>query len=131
MSNMSTKESTRERAMRIIESTEGELGYAYLYPADGGNVEICVFRLTPYNIANFLGAHQFDVKKIVLTTFFDTLVLDTVGGFIMTCPDQNLCREIIKFLAPIQMGEEKAKEIDMLSQDELSCNLDELDLYWD
>ncbi len=72
-------------------------------------MKVYAFRQTPSNIANFLGAHQFDVEKIVLTTIFDTLVLDTVGGFIMTCPNQDLCREIIKFLAPIQMGMAEAK----------------------
>jgi hypothetical protein len=28
----------------------------------------------------------------------------------MNCPDQELCREIIPHLAPIQMGEVEAKE---------------------
>lgn len=61
--------------------------------------------MTPEHIANFLGAHQFDAEKIILTDMPDRLILNTIGGFIDQCPDQDLCRQIISLLAPIQMAE--------------------------
>ena len=73
--------------------------------------------MTPHNIANFLGQHQFDAEKIVLTDVVDRLILDTFGGFINQCPNQELCRQIIPILAPIQMGEAEARGIPMVSRD--------------
>lgn len=83
---------------------------------NGGRQEY-VFDMTPEHIANFLGAHQFDAEKIVLTDMMDRLILNTIGGFIDQCPDQDLCRQIIPLLAPIQMGETEAKEIPMVTME--------------
>lgn len=83
---------------------------------NGGRQEY-VFDMTPEHIANFLGAHQFDAEKIILTDMMDRLVLNTIGGFIDQCPDQDLCRQIIPLLAPIQMGETEAKEIPMVTME--------------
>lgn len=91
-------------------------GYAYLYLADGGNRQEYVFDMTPKNIANFLGSHQFDAKKIILTDMLDRLVLDTAGGFIDNCPNQELCKQIIPVLAPIQMGEKEAEEFPIVTR---------------
>lgn len=91
-------------------------GYAYIYPLSGGRQEY-VFDMTPENIANFLGAHQFDAEKIVLTDMLDRLIPNTTGGFIDQCPDQELCSRIIPFLAPIQMGETEAQEISMVTME--------------
>lgn len=66
-------------------------GYAYIYPLDGGARQEYVLEMTPENIANFIGAHQYDAEKIILTDMLDNLILDTAGGFIMNCPDQILC----------------------------------------
>ena len=35
-------------------------GYAYIYPLDGGARQEYVLEMTPENIANFIGAHQYD-----------------------------------------------------------------------
>ena len=42
-------------------------GYAYIYPLDGGARQEYVLEMTPENIANFIGAHQYDAEKIILT----------------------------------------------------------------
>ena len=86
-------------------------GYAYIYPLDGGARQEYVLEMTPENIANFIGAHQYDAEKIILTDMLDNLILDTAGGFIMNCPHQILCGRILPLLAPIQMGRRKAKDI--------------------
>ncbi len=93
------------------------VGCAYLYPNDGGNKEEYVFDMTPENIANFLGSHHFDAEKIVLTDMLDRLILDTVGGFINNCPNQELCKNIIPLLASIQMGEKEATEFPMVTRE--------------
>lgn len=102
----------------LLDNSQGFLGYAYLYPNEGGERKEFVFELTPEHIANFIGAHQFDARKMVFTDMLDRLILDTSGGFIMTCPNQELCRQIIPILAPIQMGESEAKEIPMVTREQ-------------
>ena len=91
-------------------------GYAYIYPLDGGARQEYVLEMTPENIANFIGAHQYDAEKIILTDMLDNLILDTAGGFIMNCPDQILCGRVLPLLAPIQMGRRRAKEIPVVSR---------------
>ena len=68
-------------------------GYAYIYPLDGGARQEYVLEMTPENIANFIGAHQYDAEKIILTDMLDNLILDTAGGFIMNCPDRSCAAE--------------------------------------
>lgn len=94
---------------RIMDSER--MGYAYLYPSGGGERQEYILSTTPENMANFIGSHFCDAEKIVVTDILDRLIVDTCGGFLNTCPDQNLCHEIISFLAPIQMGEKEAGEL--------------------
>lgn len=105
----------------LYDHTDGLLGYAYLYPNDGGNRQEYVFEMTPEHLANFIGAHPFDTEKMVFTDMFDRLILDTSGGFIMNCPNQELCRQLIPMLAPIQMGETEAKEIPMVTREQFEA----------
>lgn len=108
-----------EKEIESVESVmEGNrVGYAYLYPLEGIDRKGYVFDMTPKNIANFLGAHQFDVQKIVLTDMLDRLILDTAGGFINNCPNQELCKQIIPALAPLQMGEADAEEFPIITRE--------------
>lgn len=108
----------QEDIEKVEQAIDGfNVGYAYLYPNDGGNKEEYVFDMTPENIANFLGSHQFDAEKIVLTDMLDRLILDTVGGFINNCPNQELCKNIIPLLVSIQMGEKEATEFPMVTRE--------------
>lgn len=105
----------------LYEHTDGFLGYAYLYARDGSPRQEYVFEMTPEHLANFIGAHPFDAEKMVFTDMLDRLILDTSGGFIMTCPNQQLCQQIIPILAPIQMGEAEAKEIPMVTREQFEA----------
>lgn len=96
--------------MEKIMDTE-RMGYAYVYPSDGGAREEYLIATTPENMANFIGSRFPDVQKMVITDIVDRLILDTCGGFIDTCPDQKLCMEINSHLVPIQVGEKQAGEI--------------------
>ena len=101
---------------RIMDSKR--VGYAYFYPNDGGKPQEFYISTTPENLANFLGSHYLDAKKMVVTDIVDQLILDTIGGYINICPDQRLCREILPYLIPIQQGEKNAGEILMITREE-------------
>lgn len=100
---------TTDMMNRIMDSER--MGYAYLHPSGGGERQEYILSTTPENMANFIGSHFCDAEKIVVTDILDRLIVDTCGGFLNTCPDQDLCHEIISFLAPIQMGEKEAGEL--------------------
>ncbi|MDE7414904.1 MAG: hypothetical protein K2N44_01065 [Lachnospiraceae bacterium] len=102
--------------MEKIFDTE-TIGYAYLYPVDGDTRQESVIAATPENFANYIGSHLHDAKKMIVTDMFDRLILDTYGGFINSCPDQQLCKEINKYLSPVQMGDKKAGEVLIVSRD--------------
>lgn len=108
-------EKEMERVERAIDGFCVE--YAYLYLKDRGDKQEYVFDMTLENIANFIGSHQFDAEKIVLTDMLDRLILDTAGGFINNCPNKELCRQIIQILLPIQMGEKEATEFPMVTKE--------------
>lgn len=109
-------EKLREKVEQILD--QGNVGYAYFYPSNGTEVKVFVFNMTPENIANFLGSHYLDASKMILTDQADRLILDTFGGFINCCPDQDLCAKVVKELAPIQMGDTEVEEILMITRDE-------------
>lgn len=96
--------------MGKIMDTE-RMGYAYVYPSDGGAREEYLIATTPENMANFVGSRFLSAQKMVITDIADRLILDTCGGFIDTCPDQKLCMEINSHLVPIQLGEKEAGDI--------------------
>ena len=95
-----------------------KVGYAYFYPSEEGERQEFFISTTPENLANFLVSHIYDAEKMIITDMCDRLILDTYGCFINNCPDQNLCREIIPYLTPIQMGDKAAGEILMVTREE-------------
>lgn len=99
------------------------MGYAYLYLRDGGARKEYLIATTPENMANFIGSHFYDAQKMVVTDMSDRLIVETCGGFPDRCPDQKLCGEIVKHLAPVQMGEKEAGEI-------LAVDRTQADEYW-
>lgn len=52
-----------------------------------------------------------------MTDVLDKLVVNTRLGMLDTCSDQILCGKIIRYLAPIRMGEKKAGEVLVISRD--------------
>lgn len=99
------------------------MGYGYLYPQDGGARKEYLIATTPENLANFIGSHCNDAEKVVVTDMSDRPILDACGGFLNSSSDTKLCREIIKHLAVIQMGEKEAGEI-------LAVDRTQADEYW-
>lgn len=95
----------------------GNLGYARLYRSSDCVPEVYIFSMSPENIASFLGSHQFDCFKMILTDLFDRLILDTIYGFIDHCPDRNLLQQILPHLIPIQQSEESPKTFQMVPYD--------------
>ena len=73
------------------------------------------------------GSHLYDTQKIVLTDMMDRLILNTAGGFIENCPNQELCRQVVAILAPIQMGDSEAEEIPFVTRKQFDryCQMEE------
>ncbi len=95
----------------------GNRGYAYLYRTFGSRPETFVFNMTPENIANFIGSHQFDCASIIITDLYDIRILDTFGGFLNRCNDIVLLEEIQRHLVPIQLREREPVTFSMVSVD--------------
>lgn len=109
---------TKKDKELVEEILEGEqVGYAYVYPQDGGKKQGYVFNLTTGNMANFIGKYQSGIQKIIVTDMLDRLILDTVGGFIGNCPNQELCKAIIPMLMPIQKGEAEAQDFPLVTRE--------------
>ena len=83
----------------------------------GGQRKEYLISTTPENLANFVGSHFMDARQMIVTDMLDRLILDTTGGFLNRCPNQNLCREILKSLAPIQMRGAEPGEILVVDRD--------------
>lgn len=103
------KQKEKQMVERIMDTEK--IGYAYLYPADGGQRKEFLISTTPENIANFVGSHFVDAQQMIITDMMDRSILDTIGGFLNQCPNQELCRKILQSLAPIQMRERESGEI--------------------
>ena len=102
---------------------DGNLGYACVYKqGEQGMHTDYMFKMTAENIANFIGKNAYLADKIIMTDICDCLICESIyGGFLMNCPDQNLCREIISHLAPIQMGEVDPKELQVATREEMEA----------
>ena len=98
-----------------------KLGYAYVYEkGNNGKYTDYLFSMTPENIANFIGKNAYTTDKIILTDMCDRLIVESIyGGFIMNCPNQELCRKIIPHLAPIQQGEVEPKDFPVATRAEM------------
>lgn len=93
------------------------MGYAYVYPGEAGNREEYMVALTAENLANLIGGKGTDARQIIVTDVMDRLVVNSRLGILDTCPDQRLCGEIIRHLAPIQMDEKEVGEVLAVSRD--------------
>lgn len=83
-----------------------------------------MFKMTAENTDNFIRKNASTVDKIIMTDIFDNLICESVfGGFLINCPDQDLCREIILHLALIQMGEAEHREF-------LVTTREDMDQFW-
>lgn len=118
-------EKEKEAVEQVMEGYR--VGYAYLYPMEGIDRQEYVFDMTAENIANFIGSHLYDTQKIVLTDMMDRLILNTAGGFIENCPNQELCRQVVATLAPIQMGDSEAEEFPLVTREQFDryCQMEE------
>lgn len=51
-----------------------------------------------------------EAEKIIVTDVLDRLVVDTRMWFLDNCLNQKLCMNLIRHLAPIQMGKQNREE---------------------
>ena len=95
----------------------GNYGYAYFYKKSNEPPAVFLMTMTPESIANYLGAHQYDCYKMILSDKFDVQILDTIGGFINHCADRELCQKILPHLVPIQQCKKRPEPILMATYD--------------
>ena len=93
------KKEDREMIEKIM-ATE-KVGYAYMYPMDGGARKEHYISMTPENIANYIGTYMVEAESMVFTDIADNLELNTFGCFINTCTSRKLCMELQELLFPI------------------------------
>ena len=103
------KKEDREMIEKIM-ATE-KVGYAYVYPMDGGARKEHYISMTPENIANDIGTYMAEAESMVFTDIADNLELNTFGCFINTCTSRKLCMELQELLFPIQCGDEEPGEV--------------------
>lgn len=89
----------------------------YVYPHTGGRHDYW-FDHSPANIANFIMQHK-NAREIILTDKSDNRILNTIGEFIDRCPDQELLKEILPCLIPMQMGESEPQKVPVATTDDV------------
>lgn len=103
---------------KVDKLLEGKGVRVYLYK--DGRYREELFANTTRNIANFLGQHQYDTDRIVLTDMFDNLILDFRGGFVDCCPDQKYLQgKLLPMLMPIQMGYKEPRKVEVTTWEEV------------
>ena len=80
----------------------GNVIKGFVYHQDEQREELW-FDGTPENIASFIALRSC-AHHMILTDRLDNFILSTIGNFIDTCPDQQLCHRIKEHLIPMQMG---------------------------
>ncbi|MFR8122422.1 MAG: hypothetical protein ACLU77_11940 [Waltera sp.] len=103
------KKEDREMIEKIM-ATE-KVGYAYVYPMDGGARKEHYISMTSENI-EIISEHIWWRKAwSCRTDIADNLELNTFGCFINTCTSRKLCMELQELLFPIQCGDEEPGEV--------------------
>lgn len=86
------------------------------------NVGHVMLPMTEKKIANFIAQNAFSADKIVMTDFCDRLICESItSSFLMNCPNQNMCREIIPYLIPIQMDEVQPEDFLVATREEMEA----------
>lgn len=80
----------------------GNVIKGFVYHQDEQREELW-FDGTPENIASFIALRPC-AHHMILTDRLDNFILSTIGNFIDTYPDQQLCHRIKEHLIPMQMG---------------------------
>lgn len=113
---------TNKQMQSLLDSPYATLGYVYRHQSR----EVYWFEGTSKNIAAFLMKFS-DADRMILTDPMDMLVLNTIGAFIDTCPNQNQLSQILEHLVPMQMGDSKPKDFFCPTADEVNafCNQQE------
>mgnify|MGYP007105532959 CR=1 FL=1 len=102
--------------MEQVMDTE-TVGYAYVYPGSGEAREEYLVALTAENLANLVGSRGAASKEIIVTDVLDRLIVNVKHGILDACPNQELCSDMIGFLAPLQRGEKEPGEVLSVSRD--------------
>lgn len=109
----------REELNKIMD--QGNLGYACVFKIgeNGMNTDY-MFNITSENIANLIEKYANEAEKIIITDICDQFICESIyGGILSNCPDQELCRDIVKHLLPYQMGEKDPCDLLIATKEEM------------
>ena len=109
----------REKLYKIID--QGNLGYACIFRiGENGMHTDYMFNITSENIANLIEKYANEAEKIIITDICDQFVCESIyGGILSNCPDQELCRDILKHLLPYQMAEKDPSDLLIATKEEM------------
>ena len=74
-----------EMIEKIMDS--GKMGYAYLFPSDGGETKGYLVSIQPQNIAEFVNCYSQEGMRIIITDMAERPVIEVHGAKIEVCTD--------------------------------------------
>lgn len=109
----------REKLYKIMD--QGNLGYACIFMIGESGVHTdYMLNLSGKHIASLIAKFTNEADKIIITDICDQFVCESVyGGILSNCPDQELCRDIVKHLLPYQMGEQDPSDLLIATKEEM------------
>ena len=106
-----------EEIKEIMERENIGIANAYLKDDDGECTQF-FFEDTPENIASLIEEFKYTADKVIFTDLIDQFKCESMGGYIMSSATQELNRQIMEHLIPIQTESLPKKEVLYLSEDE-------------
>ena len=97
-----------EMIERIMDSEN--MGYAYLYPADGGETKSYLVSTQPRSIAAFVNCYKQEDMRIVITDMAERPIIEVHGAKIEKCTAPKLENAIVDRLSSGRHCEGQRKE---------------------
>ena len=97
-----------EMIEKIMDSEN--MGYAYLYPADGGEMKSYLVSTRPRSIAAFINCYKQKNMRIVITDMAERPMIEVRGAKIEKCADSKLKNVLADILSSGRHCEKQREE---------------------
>mgnify|MGYP005757512293 FL=1 len=104
-----------EMIEKIMDSEN--MGYAYLYPAGGGETKSYLVSIRPRSIAAFVNCYKQADMRIVITDMAERPMIEVHGAKIVKCADSKLESAIADSLSSGRHCEKQREEALAVSKD--------------
>ena len=104
-----------EMIEKIMDSEN--MGYAYLYPADGGETKSYLVSTQPRSIAALVNCYKQEDMRIVITDMAERSIIEVHGAKIEKCADSKLESAIADRLSSGRHCEKQREEALAVSKD--------------